>query len=96
MLQIEKLCVIVASLWLTCTVPPGFSPFRVASPPLTWLVPRPRGEVVGRLEEEEGVVYSNIDLDFLESIRRQIPISEQRRHDVYSSEKLKYKMVIAE
>ena len=90
MLQIEKLCVIVASLWLTCTVPPGFSPFRVASPPLTWLVPPPRGEVVGRLEEEEGVVYSNIDLDFLESI------SEQRRHDVYSSEKLKYKLVIAE
>lgn len=43
---------------------------------------------MGQLEDEEGVVYGDIDLDFLDSVRRKIPVSHQRRRDVYSTAKL--------
>ena len=48
-----------------------------------------RGEVMGQLEDEEGVVCGDIDLDFLDSVRKKIPVSHQRRCDVYSLAKLR-------
>ena len=42
-----------------------------------------RGEVVTTTGGEEVILYSDVDLDLLDSIREQIPISKQKRHDVY-------------
>lgn len=44
----------------------------------------PWGEVVKTTEEKEGVVYGEVDLEFLGGVRDQIPVTKQRRHDVYS------------
>ncbi|EFX70459.1 hypothetical protein DAPPUDRAFT_328325 [Daphnia pulex] len=43
----------------------------------------PWGEVIASTDEKESVVYADIDLDFLEQIRSQIPITHQRRPDMY-------------
>lgn len=43
----------------------------------------PRGEVVMTAGEEEVILYSDVDLDLLDNIREQIPVSKQKRHDVY-------------
>ena len=34
-------------------------------------------------DEKEGVVYGDVDLARLDSVRQQIPLTSQRRHDVY-------------
>ena len=33
--------------------------------------------------EGEAVLYSDVDLELEDSIREQIPLSKQKRHDVY-------------
>ena len=43
----------------------------------------PRGEVVVTAGEEEVILYSDVDLNLLDSIREQIPVSKQKRHDIY-------------
>ena len=43
-----------------------------------------RGEIVKATAEKEGVVYGEVDLKFLGGVRDQIPVTKQRRHDVYS------------
>ncbi|XP_023338709.1 omega-amidase NIT2 [Eurytemora carolleeae] len=45
----------------------------------------PWGEVVSSTDEKESIVYADIDLDFLESVRGQIPISKQKRSDLYET-----------
>ena len=42
-----------------------------------------RGEVVATTGEGEAVLYSDVDLGLQDSIREQIPISKQKRHDIY-------------
>ena len=34
-------------------------------------------------EESETVLYSDVDLGYLDSVREQIPVSKQKRPDVY-------------
>lgn len=43
----------------------------------------PWGEVVVRAGSEEEIIYSEIELDKIETIRKQIPIGQQKRNDVY-------------
>jgi len=43
----------------------------------------PWGEVMSTTEEKEDIIYADIDLEELESIRGQIPISKQKRGDLY-------------
>ena len=42
-----------------------------------------RGKVVMTTGESETVLYSDVDLGYLDSVREQIPVSKQKRHDVY-------------
>jgi len=43
----------------------------------------PWGEVVVTTGEGEAVLYSDVDLGLQDNIREQIPISKQKRHDIY-------------
>lgn len=44
----------------------------------------PWGEVISKAGPEEEVIYADIDLQYLAEIRQQIPITTQRRHDLYT------------
>ncbi|CAD5121352.1 DgyrCDS9875 [Dimorphilus gyrociliatus] len=43
----------------------------------------PWGEVKAVAGADETIIYGDIDLDYINQIRNQIPISKQRRHDIY-------------
>lgn len=43
----------------------------------------PWGTVAARAGERPGVILAEIDLDYLESVRKQIPVLKNRREDVY-------------
>lgn len=47
------------------------------------MVVDPWGTVIARAKDEPGITYAEIDLDYLEKIRRQIPSLENRRTDLY-------------
>ncbi|MBQ6361308.1 MAG: carbon-nitrogen hydrolase family protein [Lachnospiraceae bacterium] len=46
----------------------------------------PWGDVTGRLDEKEGILYQEPDLDLVNSIRAQLPIMKNRRTDLYEVE----------
>lgn len=48
------------------------------------MVVNPWGTVVEELDENENILYAEIDLQMLEQTRTSIPILKQKRHDVYS------------
>ena len=43
----------------------------------------PMGQVMGQLEEKEGILYVDWETEKVEETRTSIPTSNQRRHDVY-------------
>ncbi|KAG7300375.1 hypothetical protein JYU34_015975 [Plutella xylostella] len=45
----------------------------------------PWGEVVGKLDENSGLLVCDIDLNKVEEVRNQIPIRSQRRTDLYDT-----------
>uniref|UniRef100_A0A147ACM6 omega-amidase n=1 Tax=Fundulus heteroclitus TaxID=8078 RepID=A0A147ACM6_FUNHE len=47
-------------------------------------VVNPWGEVIAKAGPEETIVYADIDLQYLADIRQQIPITSQRRDDLYT------------
>ncbi|XP_038127675.1 omega-amidase NIT2 [Cyprinodon tularosa] len=47
-------------------------------------VVNPWGEVVAKAGPEETIIYADIDLQYLADIRQQIPITSQRRDDLYA------------
>ncbi|KAK5931192.1 omega-amidase NIT2 [Pseudochaenichthys georgianus] len=47
-------------------------------------VVNPWGEVISKAGTEEEVIYADIDLQYLADVRQQIPITAQRRNDLYS------------
>ena len=47
----------------------------------------PWGKVVSKAEEKEEIIMADIDIGYMEQIREQIPISKQRRNDLYAVEK---------
>ena len=46
----------------------------------------PWGDVRGRLGADQGILYQEIDLDRIRSIREQLPVLKNRRTDLYSLE----------
>ncbi|XP_028259647.1 omega-amidase NIT2 isoform X2 [Parambassis ranga] len=44
----------------------------------------PWGEVISKAGPEEAIIYADIDLQYLSDIRQQIPITVQRREDLYT------------
>ncbi|XP_046851937.1 omega-amidase NIT2-like [Xenia sp. Carnegie-2017] len=49
----------------------------------------PWGKVIAKCEHHEDIVFANIDLQYLEDVRNQVPITLQRRNDLYSVESVK-------
>lgn len=47
-------------------------------------VVNPWGEVIAKAGPEETIIYADIDLQYLADIRQQIPITSQRRDDLYT------------
>ncbi|XP_061593870.1 omega-amidase NIT2 [Cololabis saira] len=47
-------------------------------------VVNPWGEVISKAGAEETIIYADIDLQYLADIRQQIPITSQRREDLYT------------
>ncbi|KAK5620331.1 Carbon-nitrogen hydrolase [Crenichthys baileyi] len=47
-------------------------------------VVNPWGEVIAKTGPEETIIYADIDLQYLADIRQQIPITSQRRDDLYT------------
>ena len=46
-------------------------------------VVNPWGEVLGSLDEKKGILHSQIDLDYVEEVREQLPLLKQRRPELY-------------
>ena len=47
----------------------------------------PRGQILASVGEGEGIVMSELDLGLVDEARKQIPVSSQRRFDVYTESK---------
>lgn len=47
-----------------------------------------RGQVVASAEEKEMIVYGEVDLDYIAEVRTNVPISRQKRLNVYTSAQL--------
>lgn len=43
----------------------------------------PWGDIVKEMDEREGVIVTEIDLDYIEKIRKQLPLMYARREDLY-------------
>lgn len=43
-----------------------------------------RGKVVASTDETESIVYGDIDLSEVDRVRTQIPVTHQKRWDLYS------------
>ncbi|SGY22781.1 BQ5605_C019g08856 [Microbotryum silenes-dioicae] len=43
-----------------------------------------RGKIVAQMEEKEGILFADIDMDVINKARAGIPVTVQRRFDVYS------------
>ena len=46
-------------------------------------VVNPWGEITNQLDEKEGILYSLIDLDLVDKVRKELPILSSLRHDLY-------------
>lgn len=47
------------------------------------IVTNPWGEVIYRMDEKEGILLCNLDLDYVSKVREQLPILKHRRTDIY-------------
>ena len=47
------------------------------------MVVDPWGRVLAKAEDDENVILAAIDLDLLEEVRKEIPLFEHRRTDIY-------------
>lgn len=47
-------------------------------------VVNPWGEVISKAGADETIIYADIDLQYLADIRQQIPVTKQRRSDLYT------------
>ncbi|KXZ40335.1 Predicted amidohydrolase [Alkalithermobacter thermoalcaliphilus JW-YL-7 = DSM 7308] len=45
----------------------------------------PLGNTVGSLDEKEGILYSDINLDYISKVRKQLPILNHKRSDLYET-----------
>lgn len=44
----------------------------------------PYGKTLGELDEKEGIIYCDIDLEYLNKVREELPILKHRRNDIYN------------
>lgn len=47
------------------------------------LVASPWGNIINRLDENEGIIIEEIDLDYIDEIRESLPLLKHRREDLY-------------
>ena len=70
----------------------GCAPMRDASTGYTsWghsIVTNPWGDVEGMLDEKEGILLKEIDLDYETQVREELPLLKSRRLDLYRVEKI--------
>lgn len=50
------------------------------------LITNPWGAIEGELGNCEGILYGNIDIDYLKKVRRELPLLKHRRPDLYGTE----------
>lgn len=51
------------------------------------LVCSPFGEVLKSLDENEGILYQDIDLSYIDKVRRELPLTTSKRNDLYKVKK---------
>ena len=70
----------------------GCAPMRDESAGyISWgqsIVTDPGGRVIDMLDEKEGVLLTELDLDYEEQVREELPLLKSRRKDMYRLEKL--------
>lgn len=70
----------------------GCAPARdVSAGYISWghsIVTDPWGRVTGMLDENEGILLAELDMDYEEQVREELPLLKSRRKDMYKSEKL--------
>ena len=70
----------------------GCAPARdVSAGYISWghsIVTDPRGRVTGMLDENEGILLAELDMDYEEQVREELPLLKSRRKDIYQLEKL--------
>lgn len=70
----------------------GCAPMRDESAGyISWghsIVTDPWGRVIDMLDEKEGVLLTELDLDYEEQVREELPLLKSRRKDMYRQEKL--------
>ena len=52
------------------------------------IVTDPWGRVTGMLDENEGILLAELDMDYEEQVREELPLLKSRRKDMYKLEKL--------
>ena len=70
----------------------GCAPMRDESAGyISWghsIVTDPWGRVVDMLDEKEGILLAELDLDYEDQVREELPLLKSRRKDMYKLEKL--------
>lgn len=70
----------------------GCAPARdVLAGYISWghsIVTDPWGRVTGMLDENEGILLAELDMDYEEQVREELPLLKSRRKDMYKLEKL--------
>lgn len=70
----------------------GCAPAReVSASYISWghsIVTDPWGAVINMLDEKEGVLLAELDMDYEEQVREELPLLKSRRKDMYQLEKL--------
>ena len=52
------------------------------------LVVDPYADVIAKTDHAEDIIYADIDLELLKEKRNQIPVTKQRRNELYQVKKL--------
>lgn len=52
------------------------------------IIVSPWGNVIRHMNEKEGLSIAELDLDYIEKIRRELPLLEHRRKDIYTLSKI--------
>jgi len=47
------------------------------------LIVNPWGDIIGEAEEGQGIVYGEVDLDYVQKVRNELPLLKHRRTEVY-------------
>lgn len=48
------------------------------------LVTNPWGDIISKLDEKEGILIEDLDLDYIDKVRESLPLLNHRREDIYN------------